>query len=447
MAILSLTPWNLLGTYAHSGGSEASEPAMPKLRFTARGIEAIKPPEERTPKEKRDELKARGIKPENGQIDYWDTSVPGFILRVSYGGRKVWGLIYRHEGRKRRLTLGTYPPLSLADARAKANDALREVAQGKDPAADKLEQRRAETFGEMVAEYIEKHAKAKKRSWRKDERAFERDLLPRWRNRKATSITRNEVVRSLDDIIERGAGIQANRTLEILRKCFNWAISRDIVSHNPCVGVERPAEEHARERVLTGNEIRAVWKALEKQPLMVAVAFRLRLLTVQRGQEVEKMRWEDIDRASGWWTIPGQWTKNGLAHRVPLSRPAMEVLDELDADGERTAWVFKSDKRDGPVTTLWRATPSIRKASGVDFVGHDLRRTAASRMTGMGISRLTVSKLLNYAEAGITRIYDRHSDDPEKKQALDAWGARVEQIVAGKPSDLADEKVVPMRRG
>ena len=441
---------------------------MPKLKFTARGIEAIKPPPERPPKKERDRLKAMDIKFEHGQCDYWDSSVPGFVLRVSYGGRKSWGLVYRHEGRRRRLSLGVYPALSLADAREKASDALREVAHGKDPAADKQAEQKAETFGELAAEYIEKHAKAKKRSWRKDELAFERDLLPIWRHRKASSITRKEVVRVLDDIVERGAGIQANRTLEILRKCYNWAISRDIVSYNPCQGIERPADEHSRERVLSNDEISAVWKAVDDEEPMVAAAFRLRLLTAQRGQEIETMRLEDIDGASGWWTIPGERTKNGLAHRVPLSRQAMDILDALDGDAEgdvddhgddagrdHQGWVFQSSKRDGPVTNLWRATADIRKSAAkardgekVDFVPHDLRRTAATKMTGdLGISRLTVSKILNHIETGVTAVYDRHSYDAEKRQALDAWGARVEQIVAGKPLDEADEKVVRMRRG
>jgi len=106
---------------------------MPKIKFTVRGIEAIKPPPERTPKEERGELKAKSIKPEYGQVDYWDSSVPGFVLRVSYGGRKAWGLVYWHERRRRRLSLGVFPALSLADAREKASDALREVAHGAPP--------------------------------------------------------------------------------------------------------------------------------------------------------------------------------------------------------------------------------------------------------------------------------------------------------------------------
>ncbi|MCZ6846759.1 MAG: tyrosine-type recombinase/integrase, partial [Alphaproteobacteria bacterium] len=400
------------------------------MKFTARGIQAIKAPPPPTPtKAERDALKARGITPDYGQVEYWDETVRGLILRVSYGGRKTWCVSYRHGRQKRRLTLGPYPALSLADAREMAEDALREVAHGNDPAADKQAERKAETLGELAAEYIEKYAKKNKRSWRTDELAFERDILPRWPHQKAASITRKEVVRLLDDIVERGAPIQANRVLEILRKAYNWAISRDILIYNPCIGIERPVKERASDRVLTDSEIKAVWAALADEKPDIAAAYKLRLLTAQRGQEVETMRIEDIDRENGWWTIPAERSKNGLSHRVPLSPQTKAVLDELLAGDDRSGgWVFFTPLCDGPMTMLWRTAQDISRRAGVSFVPHDLRRSAASKMTGMGIPRLTVSKLLNHAEAGITKVYDRHSYDPEKRQALDAWGARLEEI-------------------
>ena len=400
---------------------------MPIIKFTARGIAAIKPPR-------------------TGQVDYWDTTLPGFILRASYGGKKVWCLSYRHEGRKRRLTLGAYPALSLADARQLVGDALRDVAHGRDPAAEKKAKREAGTFGELAEEYLERYAKPRKKSWRIDARAFERDLLPRFQHRKADSITRKEVVRLLDEIVARGAPIQANRVLEIMRKAYNWAINRGALEFNPCSGIERPSKEHQRDRVLTDDEIRSVWAAFDAEARRVAAVFKLRLLTAQRGHEVVTMRREDVDRTAAWWTIPGEWTKNGLAHRVPLSPQALAILDELMDDGDEE-WIFPSPRKGGPLGSLWRFSIRIRANSGVDFVPHDLRRTAASKMTGdLGIMRLTVSKILNHVETGVTAVYDRHSYDPEKRQALDAWGARLEQIVAGESAKLGG-KVVPLHHG
>lgn len=144
------------------------------------------------------------------------------------------------------------------------------------------------------------------------------------------------------------------------------------------------------------------------------------------------MRWEDID--GEWWTIPGEVAKNGRSHRVPLSPPVLSLLEELRGIAGRSKWVFPSPRKKGkPITAVQKATERIAKRSGVAFTAHDLRRTAASHITGMGISRLVVSKILNHAESGITAVYDRHSYDREKRAALVRWSDHlVEMLGAGK---------------
>ncbi|HKF63625.1 MAG TPA: tyrosine-type recombinase/integrase [Dongiaceae bacterium] len=400
---------------------------MPIVKLTARSVARLKPPG-------------------TGQTDYWDDSLPGFGLRVSAGGRRAWVLLYRHGTLKRRLTLGPYPDLPLSAARDKARDHLREVAHGRDPAAEKAAGRKAETFEELAENYLERYAKKRKRSWRTDELALARDLLPRFATVKATAVTRRDINRLLDSIVDRGAPIQANRTLGILRRIYSWGIERDIVAVNPCQGIRAPGEEKARDRVLAEDELRAVWNALAPEPAPIAAMFKLRLLTAQRGGEVATIRLRDLDLAGGWWTIPGELSKNGLAHRVPLAPQAIAIIEEACravALAKAGDWLFPSPIADGPLVNLWRAVARIRKRSGVDFRPHDLRRTAASLMTGMGISRLTVSKILNHVESNITAVYDRHSYDAEKRQALEAWAARVEQIVSGRTAGA--DKVVPLR--
>jgi len=154
------------------------------------------------------------------------------------------------------------------------------------------------------------------------------------------------------------------------------------------------------------------------------------LVTAQRRGEVLSTRWQDVD--GSWWTIPAELAKNGLAHRVPLSRQALTILERLRkrANGP---WVFPSPTTDRPIENPQKAAERLRERSKVaDLRLHDLRRTAASLMTGMGISRLTVKKILNHAERDVTAVYDRHSYDPEKRTALEAWGRRLEAIVSGK---------------
>jgi len=224
------------------------------------------------------------------------------------------------------LTIGPYPTLTLADARERAKAALHEAARGGDPAADKKAERLAETFGELAQAYLEKYAKAHKRSWREDARVIQRELLPKWGSRKAKDIKRRDVIALLDTIVERDAPIQANRVLALVRKIFNWGISRDIVENNPCTQVKSPGAERQRERVLSETELRAIWLAFEQLDPIVGGMFKLRLLTAQRGGEVESMRWLDLDLANGWWTIPANVAKNGRSHRVPLSSPALGIL-------------------------------------------------------------------------------------------------------------------------
>ena len=401
---------------------------MPTVKFTARSIAAI-------------------IKPVEGRVEYWDVANTGFGLRVSESGRKTWIAMYRHEGRLRRLTIGAYPTLSLADARQQATAALREAASGGDPAGKKRRMREADTFEALAEQYMEGHAKARKKSWRLDRNVLDRDLLPRFGKRKANSVTRAEVRQMLREIVDRGAPIGANRTLEIMRKLYNWGLSHEVgdLQANPCTMIEPPGQERQRERVLSDTEIRSVWEACGQESPDIGAIFKLRLLTAQRGGEVLHIRPSDIDRETSWWTIPGEFTKNGRSHRVPLSAPAMEILDDLGDPPSNCEWVFASPTRLGqPRKDLGKAIARIRRVSGVDFRPHDLRRTAASRLTGdLGVRRLTVAKILNHVETGVTAVYDRHSYDREKRDALEAWGQRLEEIVSGRASPA--DKVVPLR--
>lgn len=404
---------------------------MATVEMTARWLERLKPPAA-------------------GRDEYLDEKVSGLGLRVSFTGRMVWYVVFRVKGdsKLRRLTLDPFPALGLADARDEGRRVLLAASRGEDPASQKQDAKAAPDFAELAAEYLERHAKKVKRSWQEDERVIGRDLLPAWGRRKAHEITRRDVIKLLDAIADRGAPIQANRTRALISKIFNWAIGRDLVVVNPCNQVRAVAPENQSDRVLTEDEIRAVWRSFgELEPLMAAI-FKLRLLTAQRGGEVGAMRWADLDLASGWWTIPGEVAKNGLSHRVPLSAPSIALLQPLrdaakrrakqagksEKDAENAvqeAWVFPSPRGQGArhIANVQKAADRVKASADVAFVPHDLRRTAASYMTGMGISRLVVSKILNHVEQGITRVYDRHSYDAEKRQALDAWGERLTAIV------------------
>ena len=356
----------------------------------------------------------------------------GFGVRVSAQGRKSWVLRYRANGRQRRLTLGTFPSLGLAAARAAARRALGDVAHGTDPATAKQAEQRAGTFRELADLYLEKHAKKRKRSWRGDERILNVELLPVLGATRAKEVTRREIRELVEAIADRGAPIVANRTLALVRKVFNFGLDQEFegLEGNPCVRITPPGVEQRRDRVLTPDEIKKVWEALDEQDVLIAATFRLRLLTAQRGGEVLGMRGDEIDLSEGWWTIPAERSKNKLTHRVPLSQPVITILTGLPRT--TSSWVFPAPiAKNQPIRYTAKAMARLRERSGVDFVGHDLRRTAASLMASAGVNRIVIGKILNHAEPGVTAVYDRHSYDAEKRAALDAWGSRVKHIVAG----------------
>ena len=355
----------------------------------------------------------------------------GFGLRVSPAGRKTFIVRYRFAGRRRRVSLGGYPVVTLADARRRATQVLGEVAGGGDPAQARQDARDTPHFGDLAALYLGKHAEGKKRSWREDRRIIESELFPLWRTRRAQEIYRRDVRELLETIAERPAPIMANRVLALVRKIFNFGIAREIVEFNPCTHLERPGKERQRDRVLADDEIRVLWTRLDDEPVEIAAAFRLRLVTAQRGGEVFSMRWADLDLNERWWTIPGSDTKNSLPHRVPLSDLAIEILMRLRGRSERMSappYVLA-----GARGKRQRSKASARLGLP-DFRGHDLRRTAASRMASAGVARLVIGKILNHAERGVTAVYDRHTYDAEKRAALDNWAQDLRAIVGQTPA-------------
>ena len=364
------------------------------------------------------DFQIKNLKPQAKRHEVWEGKT-GFGVRVTPRGNKSFIYMYRFGGKARRLTLGTYPAMSLAEAHKKYAEAKEKVQKGIDPGvetvAEREEERKAPTVATLVEEYLEKWAKPRKRSWREDKRILEKDVLPAWGQRKAREITKRDVLRLLDGIVDRGAGIMANRTLAVIRKMFNFAVSRDIVPISPCLAVRAPAPEQRRDRVLTADEIRAFWHGLEgaKMAEGTKLALKLQLVTAQRKAEIVGAAKDEIDFSDGgWWTIPGEKSKNGLPHRVPLSPLALELLEAAEPLSGGSPWLFPSPRGNKHITPE-AIDHALRRPGletlGFSFTPHDLRRTAASHMTSMGISRLVVSKLLNHVERGITAVYDRHS--------------------------------------
>ena len=391
-----------------------------RIRFTDRTLKAIKPP------------------PSPKQLDYFDESIPGFGLRVSYKGRKSWIVLYRCNGVKGRLTLGRLDLLPLVDAREKARTALRAAAQGDDPALRKGRDREAPTFKQLCDRYIEEYAKPRKRTWRKDRRLLDHNLIPALGRQKAHLIARADLRTELAKVKNRPAPVEANRTFEVVRRLFTWAIEEEILTENPVFKLPKPAEETPRDRTLTADELQTLWRALDGASPLVRGVFRLMLLSAQRRNEVSRMRFADLDRREGWWNIPAELTKTKRPYRVPLTPAMMNIVEEIEALSLDPEWVFPSAKGGAPVpeTNVTRPFRRLIKNAGLaHFMPHDLLHTVTSQMTAMGISQFDVSKVRHHTSwdsKTMTGRYDHYAYDREKRRALDLWNGRLLDIVAGR---------------
>jgi integrase len=391
-----------------------------RMRFTDRGLRALKPP------------------PRPKQIDYFDESLPGFGLRVSYNGRKSWVVLYRCSGVKGRLTLGRFDVVPLLDAREQARDALKAAARGDDPSLKKDRDREAPTFKQLADRFIAEYAKPKKRTWQKDRRLLENNLIPALGRKKAHMITRADLRTELAKIKSRPAPVEANRTFEVVRRLYNWAIEEEILSENPAFKLTKPAEEMPRERTLTADELQTLWCALNDLGPIVRGVFRVMLLGAQRRNEVSRMRWTDLDRREGWWNIPGELTKTKRPYRVPITPAMLTIIEEMDQLSLDPEWVFPRAGGGGPApeTNLTRPLRRLVRDLGIaHFVPHDLLHTVTSHMTAMGISQFDVAKVRHHTSHDTktsTSRYDHYAYDREKRRALDLWNARLLDIAAGK---------------
>jgi integrase len=387
-----------------------------------------------------------------------------------------WAVRYRWAGQPRKVTIGAYPAISLKAARDVGGKALRAVAEGRDPArekqdakadakrkaADELRAQR-DLFENVAREFIERYskpravAKGKPDAWLETGRILGLKPDPddaakliengggvvgRWRGRKIQEIAKRDIIHLLDEIHDRGAPIMANRTLAAVRKLFNWGVSRDIIAASPCAGIEPPASETARDRVLTDDEIKLAWNAAESDGWPFGVIIQLMILTGQREGEVAGMRWSELDLEAKLWTLPASRVKNDEQHTVPLSDAVVDIINKLHRIKTAGDFVFVG-RNDGRVTGFSRAKARIDAAVAKAnegkplpaWVFHDLRRTMASGMARLQIQLPVIEKVLNHKSGtfrGVVGVYQRHSFAEEKRTALEAWARHVQTIVSGK---------------
>ncbi|MER9639403.1 tyrosine-type recombinase/integrase [Mesorhizobium sp. M0239] len=427
---------------------------MPKMTMTDRWVAAAKSGSE-------------------GRTDYFDSHATGLCLRVSEE-HKSWNFCFTLQSKRARMLLGSYPALSLADARGKAIEMRGYLEQGKDPRIVDNEIRTRETasvmtVAELVENYLTRRASTK-RSADEIARRLRKNVSGKDANGKriegASSgcignvrlpdLHRRDITKAIDAVKDRGAATEANRVFEDVRAMVRWARGRGDLDNNLVEGMAKPTETIERDRVLSADEIKTMWAALPGADMRESTrrVLRLCLVTGQRVGEIAGMARKELDLEKRKWIIPAARSKNKREHAVPLSDMAVEIIREqieaVAALDERKGRAATSFIFPGPGSRSAVTSASIPKAvkreqvtkrgsttiMGIaPFTPHDLRRSAATGMEEIGISPFIVGHVLNHVSATkstiTSRVYARYDYEREKREALELWADRLSGIVAG----------------
>jgi integrase len=388
---------------------------MPRIRLTKSAIDAL-------PISKSD-------------VVYWDSGYPGFGVKVTPKGRKVFIVLYRAGGagsKLRKYTIGPYGRVTLHQARVAAHKVFAAKLEGRDLAAEKREAKRrvvADRVEDLLESFIAQRL-AQNRSAGEISRLLRREVGKPWAGRSIHEISKRDVVGVISAIEQRGAPAAANKTLKSLKTFLRWCVGRAVLDQSPAEGVPLPAKEVARDRVLNDQELAQIILAAREIGGPYGGIVELLALTGQRREEVARMKWDELDIARRIWTLPKSRTKNAKEHVVHLSEQSMAVLKRVD---KKEPFVF-SVLGTKPFQEFSKGKRRLDQLSGVtEWRVHDLRRTCVSGMARLGIAPHVADKILNHQVgtiSGVAAVYQRHEFLSERRHALDVWGAHVGAILS-----------------
>lgn len=391
----------------------------------------------------------------------WDEELRGFGLKVTPAHAKSYVFQYRMGGREthaRRITIGAHgSPWTPASARSEAERLAMMVKRGVDPREHRLQRRREAVdlaFRPYAQRFLERYVTAEwPASYDFAECILRLHVVPLLADKPLPSITRSDMSAVLDALPTGKVALRRN-VYAVVRRLFRWAVSRGDIERSPLEGFEAPSSAPSRDRVLSDNELAAVWQASTQLAYPFGPYFQLLILTGQRREEVAALNWEELDREASEWVLPAARAKNGRAHVVPLSGAAVTVLDHIGGPKwPRKGLVFTTtgstavsgySKAKARLETLMqRARQSESDVTPVDELPpwrvHDLRRTLATGLQRLGVRFEVTEAVLNHvsgARGGVAGVYQRHDWADEKRAALASWSAHIEHIL--KPADCSN---------
>jgi integrase len=390
------------------------------------------------PKQKLTHQFIKGLKKPDKPIIYYDTNVTGLRLRHSKAGSKTFKYRYHFGGKHRTFTIGKFPAVSLSDARKRVQALKTKINDGIDPQAQKNERKRKPdkiTFKELTGEYKSKYLPTLRPQTAKGYQRHIDSYLQVLNDIPVSEISKNDILSILDKkAYQDGSPTHANRIRSTLSSMFSFAVKRDITDKNIISSVSTyEGDRVRRSRYYEESELRELWDYFDSFITPTGQVFKMLLICGQRKAETMKIRWDDI--RGDIWTIPAEIAKNGQPHDVPLSDMAMQIIEEMKEYSGDSAYVFQSPRVDNqPIGSIKVSKEVIQKHSNIDdFRPHDLRRSVATYMAKLGVDRTVLGKILNHkglaGDSQVTAIYDRYSYTPQKRQALNRWSGKLQQII------------------
>ena len=387
------------------------------------------------------DLAIQGISPRDSQFEIYDslfTFGGSFGLRVNPSGSKVFFLIYSINGKRRRMSLGRFPVLSLEEAKKQALSILKQVQNGRDPSREK-EFIRVSSFGELLEDYLQsdefKRVSLKTKS--EYQRLIDRELRSRFSERLLSSFSEYDFSALLKFLTEqRGTPVLANRVRSILSRLFSYGLKNHYLEKNPVKAVSRNAEKRERRNILTLKELQSIWAVLSEEDPYVRVYYRLLMLTAQRPEVLLRMSFSDVslDR----WNIRVQ--KSGeISHMIPLTMHAAMILQELPY---RQGLLFSKDGLK-PLYNLRKVSGRIAKVASIhQFSPLDIRRSVEVRMRELGTRPDIIEKLFGRATvpARFKEYYQKFDYFEEMRKSLLIWADVL--IPTGLPKNTKGAKVI-----
>ena len=379
-----------------------------------------------------------------GSKDKYIADGDGLFLRVMPNGTKTFCFRYTVGTKRRLLSLGPVPILSLTEARDRANQARKLVFAGTDPldTAKRTAGGSGETVAKLIEDWKERYAKKTYKRLDTQLRMVDKDITPVIGALPVKDLTKQHVSQVINRIIDRGAKVKANRVLSLMKTIFGYAAEHGYIPESPVTMTRKGAggREKPKKRVLSPDEISIFLTTVDRRTGFMTwrtkQILRLILLTAQRPGEVASMQWEHVDLVGRVWCLPPEIVKAEREHVVHLSQQAVEVLEFAQRHTKGQRFVFGSVREDGkPTGTQTLSTAVLKMFKDGEFgamrrfTPHDLRRTAATRMADIPVHAHVVEKILNHRMKGVMAVYNYADYLPERQRALADWGERVEYFV------------------